>query len=127
DGIRAYGIPWLLNQPAPLPRNNYYGFRDANFLRTRDNIATLSAEHDFNGHITIRNQTRYARYRRDVLITEPQIAGVTPATPLSAITVTRNELASNSTEAFLANQTDVTMRFETGRIKHTAIAGVELD
>lgn len=127
DDIPDYGIPWLLNQPAPVPHNNYYGFQDANFLRTRDNIATLSAEHDFNAHITVRNQTRYARYRRDVLITEPLIAGVTPATPLSAITVTRNELASNSTEAFLANQTDVTIRFETGRIKHTAVAGVELD
>ena len=79
-------------------------------------------------HISIRNQTRYARYLRDVQITEPQILGtVTPATPLSAISINRNQLVSNSVEAFLANQTDVTMNFQTGAVKHTAVAGVELD
>ncbi len=128
DDIPDYGIPWLFNQPAPVNRHNYYGFQDGNYLRTKDNIATIRAEHDFNGHIYIRNQTRYARYKRDVLITEPQILGtVDLSTPLSTITINRNELASNSIEAFLANQTDVTMRFETGPIKHTAVAGVELD
>ncbi len=87
DDIPDYGIPWLFNQPAPVARNNYYGFRDGNYLRTKDNIATLRAEHDFSSHVSVRNQTRYARYLRDVQITEPQVLGtVTPATPLSAIT-----------------------------------------
>ena len=128
DDIPDYGIPWLFNQPAPVARNNYYGFRDGNYLRTKDNIATLRAEHDFNSHVSIRNQTRYARYLRDVQITEPQILGtVTLATPLSAITINRNQLVSNSVEAFLANQTDVTLKFQTGAVKHTAVVGVELD
>jgi len=128
DDIPDYGIPWLFNQPAPVPRNNYYGFRDGNYLRTRDNIVTLRAEHDFNSHVTVRNQTRYARYDRDVRITEAQILGtVTPATPLSQITINRNQLVSNSVEGFLANQTDLTIRFQTGRIRHTALIGSELD
>ncbi|MEO8663744.1 MAG: TonB-dependent receptor, partial [Bryobacteraceae bacterium] len=128
DDIPDYGIPWLFNQPAPVARNNYYGFREGNFLRTNDNIATLRGEHDFTSHISIRNQTRYARYLRDVQITEPQILGtVTQATPLSAITINRNQLVSNSVEGFLANQTDITMRFETGAVKHTAVVGAELD
>ena len=123
-----YGIPWLFNQPAPVARNNYYGFREGNYLRTKDNIATLRAEHDFNSHVSIRNQTRYARYLRDVQITEPQILGtVTLATPLSAIVINRNQLASNSVEALLANQTDVTIKFQTGAVKHTAVVGMELD
>src|SRR6185295_4447591 len=37
------------------------------------------------------------------------------------------QLAANSVEAFLANQTDVTMYFQTGSIRHTAVSGVELD
>jgi catecholate siderophore receptor len=128
DDIPDYGIPWLFNQPAPVSRNSYYGFREGNYLRTKDNIASLRAEHDFNSHVSIRNQTRYARYLRDVQITEPQILGtVTPATPLSAIAINRNQLASNSVEGFLANQTDVTMKFQTGAVKHTAVAGVEVD
>jgi catecholate siderophore receptor len=129
DDIPDYGIPWLFNQPAPVARNNFYGFRDGgNYLRTRDNIATGRVEHDFSSHISIRNQTRYARYDRDVRITEPQILGtVTPATPLSAIVLNRNQLVSNSIEGFLANQTDVTVKFQTGSIRHTAVIGAELD
>ncbi len=128
DDIPDYGIPWLLNQPAPVAHNNYYGFREGNYLRTKDNIATLRAEHDFSSHISVRNQTRYARYLRDVQITEPQVLGtVTTATPLSAIVINRNQLASNSIEGFLANQTDVTIKFQTGAVKHTAVIGTELD
>ena len=129
DDIPDYGLPWLFNQPAPVPRNSFYGFQDgSNYLRTRDNIATLRVEHDFTPHISIRNQTRYARYDRDVQITEPQILGtVTPATPLSAITINRNQIVSNSVEAILANQTDLTIKFETGSVRHTAVIGMELD
>ena len=38
--IPDYGIPWLFNGPAPVDRNNYYGFKDGNFLRTYDDIGT---------------------------------------------------------------------------------------
>jgi catecholate siderophore receptor len=128
DDTPDYGIPWLFNQPAPVDRHNYYGFSQGNYLRTKDNIASLRVEHDAGAHVSVRNQTRYARYLRDVLITEPQIpATVTPSTPLAAIQITRNQLAANSVEAFLANQTDVSMNFQTGSVRHTAVVGTELD
>jgi catecholate siderophore receptor len=41
--------------------------------------------------------------------------------------VNRNQLASNSVEAFFANQTDVTTNFQTGFIRHTLVSGLELD
>ena len=72
DDNPDYGIPWLFNGPAPVDRNNYYGFRDGNYLRTYDDIGTARVEHDFNKHLTLRNQSRYANYVRDVLITEAQ-------------------------------------------------------
>jgi catecholate siderophore receptor len=128
DDVPDYGIPWLFNQPAPVDRHNYYGFEDGNYLRTADNIGTVRVEHDFNSHITLRNQSRYARYLRDARITEAQIAGaVTASTPLDSVMVNRNEITVNSVEAFLANQSDAVMTFETGRVRHTATAGVELD
>jgi catecholate siderophore receptor len=133
--IPDYGIPWLFNGPAPVSRHNYYGFENGgNYLRTRDNIATVRAEHDFGSHFTLRNQSRHARYGRDVRITEPQAiltttAGVIPApsTPLANIVINRNELTSNSIEGFLANQTDLTAHFQTGFIQHDAVGGLELD
>jgi catecholate siderophore receptor len=125
DDIPDYGIPWLFNGPATVNRRNYYGLENGNFLRTYDDIGTAKVEHDFNSHITIRNQFRYANYARNVLITEPRINNATLTTPLSAMIVTRNQLASNSTETFLNDQLDLSAHFETGKIRHNFVTGFE--
>jgi catecholate siderophore receptor len=126
DDNPDYGVPWLFNGPAPVPRNKYYGFRNGNYLRTYDDIGTAKVEHDVNSHVTLRNQVRYANYVRDALITEAQIpAGVTLATPLSSIAVTRKQIGVNSTETFLDEQLDLTAHFQTGFIRHDVVAGIE--
>jgi catecholate siderophore receptor len=126
DDNPDYGVPWLFNGPAPVPHNNYYGFKNGNYLRTYDDIGTAKVEHDFEKHITLRNQVRYANYVRDALITEAQIpAGVTLATPLSAIAVNRHEIGVNSVESFLDEQLDMTAHFETGLIQHNLVTGIE--
>ncbi len=125
DDIPDYGVPWLFNGAAPVPRENYYGFKNGNFLRTYDDIGTIKLEHDFNSKVTVRDQVRYANYVRDVLITEPQILTPSLSTPLSDLIVNRNELAANSTETYLDEQLDVTARLGTGFVKQTVIAGVE--
>ncbi len=126
DDNPDYGIPWLFNGPAPVSRENYYGFKSGNYLRTYDDIATAKVEHDVNRHVTLHNQVRFANYVRDVLITEPQIpAGVTLTTPLSSIAVTRHEIGVNSVESFLDEQLDVTAHIETGFIHHNLVTGIE--
>ena len=98
-----------------MNRNNYYGFKNGNYLRTYDDIGTAKLEHDVNRHVTVRDQVRYANYVRDARITEPQlVAPVTLATPLSAIMVNRNEIRVDSVETYLDEQLDVTARFNTG-------------
>jgi len=126
DDTPDYGIPWLFNGPAPVDRNNYYGFHDGNYLRTEVDIATAKLEHDFSGAITLRNQARYGHYKRDALITEARIAG-TPdrTTPLEDISVTRNQIAAQSLETYLGDQLDLTLRFRTGFAEHTLVTGVE--
>jgi catecholate siderophore receptor len=123
-----YGIPWLFDAPAPVNRSNYYGFSDgSNFLRTRADIGTFKVEHDFNSALTLRNQLRYAHYSRDAVITEARVpAGVTPSTPLALINVTRNQIAADSVETFLQNQTDFSARFRTGSITHAVVGGIEI-
>ena len=126
DDNPDYGIPWLFNGPAPVPRQDYYGFKSGNYLRTYDDIGTIKVEHDVNQQVTLRDELRYANYVRDALITEPQIpAGVTLSTPLSTIAATRHEIGVNSTESYLDEQLDVSARMETGFIRHTMVAGVE--
>ena len=126
DDTPDYGIPWLFNGPAPVNRNNYYGFKNGNYLRTYDDIGTAKVEHDVTSHITFRDQVRYANYVRDALITEAQIpAGTTLATPLSSIAVTRHEIGVDSVETYLDEQLDMTAHVKTGFIQHDFIAGIE--
>jgi catecholate siderophore receptor len=126
DDVPDYGLPFLLSSPAPVAQHNFYGFQ-SDYIKTEADIATAKIEHDVNDAVTIRNQLRYANYHRSVRVTEPQIpAGVTAATPLNTITVTRNEITVNSTETYLDNQTDATLKFTTAGVKHTVITGVEL-
>jgi len=130
DDTPDYGIPWLFNGPAPVDRNNYYGFEHGNYLKTNVDMGTVKFEHDINEHISVRNQARYAHYHREVRITEAQIDTSTldpdPLhTPLSQIDVLRNQITVNSTETFLQDQADVTMRFHTGYLRHTLVAGAE--
>jgi catecholate siderophore receptor len=125
DDTPDYGVPWLFNGPAPVPRETYYGLASGNFLRAYDDIGTVKVEHDVNDKFGVRNQVRYANYVRDVLITEPQLNGYTLSTPLDAMQVTRHEIGVNSTEAFLEDQMDVVATVKTGALRHTFIAGVE--
>lgn len=129
DNLPDYGLPILLSRPAPVARNNFYGFKDGNnFLNTDVNIGTIKLEHDFNDNITVRDQVRYANYWRRAQITEPQVpASVTAATPLEDIMVTRNQITTQSLETQLQNQFDTTFKFDTFGAKHTLIGGTEYD
>jgi catecholate siderophore receptor len=124
DDIPDYGVPWLFNQPAPVNRNNFYGFA-SDYLRTYDDIVTARVEHELSQKITIRNQVRFANYVRDARITEPQVLTPALATPLSALQVNRHEIAVNSVESYLDDQLDLTAHFKTGGLEHTLVAGIE--
>jgi catecholate siderophore receptor len=126
DDTPDYGIPWLFNGPAPVDRSNYYGFREGNYLRTDVDVATAKVEIDFGTAFILRNQVRNGHYKRDVLITEPRIAGTPdPDTALEDISVTRNEIAVQSLETYLGDQLDLTFRLRTGFAEHTVVTGVE--
>jgi catecholate siderophore receptor len=128
-----YGIPWLNGTPSPVSHNNFYGYPDSDYFRTNVNIGTVKIEHDFNDHITVNDQLRYASYDRSLRVTEPQIIGFGPATgivnplmPLSALTVSRHVIALSSQETILDNQTNATIRFSTGPVTHTLVTGIEV-
>ncbi len=130
DDIPDYGIPWYFNRAAPVPRHNYYGFRDGSYLRTEVDMVTLKAEHDISDWLTLRNKARFANNQRDARITEPQVntatSGlITPSTPLPQISVNRNQIAVFSNEGFLWDQLDATARLKTFGIRHVVVIGAE--
>lgn len=116
-----YGIPWYRNDPADVPRHDYYGFKD-DYLNTQVNIGTIKWEHDFGDALTLRDQARYANYYRDYRITEPKL-GTGPLTDSTMIT--RNELGGDSTETTWWDQLDATAKFQTAFIEHTVVFGAE--
>ena len=127
DDIRPdYGLPWLAGRPAPVARENFYGF-DSDYLDTVVDIGTLRLEHDFGGAAMLRTQMRYSRAKRRFRISEAVIPAGTPAgASLESIVVARNEFEGYSTDSFTQAQSDLTVRFTTGALTHTLVSGIEV-
>ncbi len=119
ENIPDYGIPFYAGKPANVDRSNFYGYKSDDHLKTNVDITTAKFEHDFSKNLTFRNQTRYARYYRDVQVTEPQAT--------SATSVKRNMKIRKSLETYLGNQTDLTHKFSTFGIKHEAVVGLAVE
>jgi catecholate siderophore receptor len=118
DNIPDYGIPFYAGKPAEVDRSNYYG-NSNDFLKSNTDISTVKFEHDFSDDLSIRNQTRYARYQRDVQISNPSSS--------NGITATRSMIIRKSLETYLGNQTDLTSKFSTFGIEHTLVTGLALE
>lgn len=128
NNIPDYGLPWFFNRPADVARENFYGFKDgdADFLRTDVDIGTVKFEHDVNPNLTLHSQLRLANYQRNARITEARVpAGTLITAAPDSVTVTRQQIAADSTETFVGNQTGLTARFDTAGVKHTLVTGIE--
>jgi len=140
-----YGLPWLFNKVAKTPRRNYYGFPDANYLKTNDDIVTLRSDHDFKAGVNLHGIARWANYPRQVQITEPQICSsassatsiptnaanttqLCPYTPYSdpqTIIVNRNQIQIKSVEGDLWAQGEVTARGKIAGVRNEFVGGAE--
>jgi catecholate siderophore receptor len=125
DSIPDYGLPWFGGNPAPVPRNNFYGHK-SDYLDSKADIVTAKIEHEFRPSMNLHAKLRYARYGRDSRLTEPLIAAtVPPDTPLGDITVDRNVFIGNSEETMALAQVDLISRFSTGTLRHALVTGIE--
>lgn len=120
DNTPDYGIPFYAGEPVKVKRSNFYGFENADHLKTDVDIATAKFEHDFSEDVSLRNQTRYARYYRDVAVTEPQMT-------TNINTVTRSMKIRKSLETYLGNMTDLTSKFDSFGAKHTLVTGIAVE
>src|SRR6185437_16295701 len=127
NDIPDYGFPWYFGQPAPVDRDNFYGYR-SDYMKDNNDIGTLKAEHDFGDDLTVRESVRYGGYMINERLTQPRLpAGVTAATPLASITVTNQSYSRVSSEHEFESNTDVLARVDTGPIRHDLVAGFEYD
>ena len=130
DNVPDYGIPWVpatnvplaeyADQPPPVDFDNFYGLTDRDYEETVTGIGTAELEHDFNDAVSFRSLLRYGQSTRDSIITAPRFVG-------NDSTSLNRQLQSRDLEdTIIAQQNDLTVRFQTGGIAHALVTGVEV-
>ena len=78
----------------------YFGFPDANYLRTNDDVVTVKANHTFANNVDVHTIGRWANYPRNVQITEPQIcSNASVSVPVGGYVAALPTSAVNSSQA----------------------------
>jgi len=122
-----------------VDRSTFYGLSDRDFRDSKVAQGTLRAEHDL-GRLTLRNTLRFTHNVQNYIYTQPDdqqgnVFGTAATNPnpnptgsiLTGGYVWRRANTRYGYADALTNQTDLYGTFETGRIKHSISAGVELD
>ena len=109
------GFPYPGASPA-----SYFGNPLPSQTHSTQNIATAMVEHDFNGGLTVKSQTRFGDYKRSY-------QNIYAGSAVSPITGTYTMAAYNNSNdrQNIMNQTDWTYRFTTAAVKHTMVVGTE--
>ena len=130
DNQPDYGIPFVPNtntvltefhdQPAPVDYDNYYGLLERDYEDTATNITTFALEHDLTSSIRIANTTRYGYATRDSIYSSPRFLNTTTTL------ITPQTQSRDTVDKILLNQSNLFAGFQTGSIRHDAIAGFEI-
>jgi len=126
DNRPDYGLPWLEGRPAPVARDNYYGF-ESDYSKTDADVVTGRVRHEVGERVHLDAQLRAANYSRENRITEPLITPTPdPGTPLEAISVYRYVFSGNSDETLRTAQLAASLDLGAGDVLHALVTGVEL-
>jgi catecholate siderophore receptor len=127
NNVPDTGIPFVNGRPAPVDRDSFFGL-SSDRVTTHDDIATARYKHDFNSNLSIADTLRYAHYEFSYIDNLPNFGDFPPGpnTPLDTVLVGRDAPGSTGVQSNLTNQIDLTGRFDTGFVKHTIVAGVEI-
>jgi catecholate siderophore receptor len=130
DQLPDWGVPFDARSRMPftesgLRRENYYGLPNRDFQRNRQDIGTTTVEYKFSDAAVLTNKSRYGFSVLDYVAGAPGNPNLTNPNP-ALWTVPSNAKSRYQTNEVLANLTDLTIKFDTGPVKHTMVAGVEL-
>jgi len=154
--LPEYGIPLRNFAPVPgVNRSNYYGFSNVDVERIDSDAVTAIVSHDFGAIAVLRNLTRWEDYDRYSITDAPEgriclapgqfplgtnlqaplttlrcgAAGASPLEGIGGVTYTPGGPIGNlrdTNNRIIANQTDLTLRFNTGLVSHAVVVGLAL-
>ena len=126
NNIPDYGVPYYQGRPLPVPvKSSYYGLTNADYEKYQTAIATATYVHRFSPDSQLKNILRYGNYKRDLWPSAPRSQG-NPDPLLPTSVITRSRPGRQGEDKDWTNQTDYTLKFNTGAIKHFILVGVEL-
>lgn len=126
SNIPDYGVPFYRGLPLPVPVDaSFYGLTNADYEKYRTAIGTLTYVHRFSPDAQLKNVLRYGNYDRDLWPTAPRLQG-NPDPLLPASVITRGRPGREGQDRDWTNQTDYTVKFATGTVKHLVLVGMEL-
>ena len=127
DNISDYGIPWIpatnnalaqyRDQPAPVPRNTFYGFRDRDREVLNQDTGTAKFERDFGDVNAVTHSIALRQAGRNSMATPPRLAGN------DTTTINRELRSWVAKDRIWDNQTDLRTQFQTFGIRHTLVTG----
>ena len=149
DNTPAYGVPYFLTpvNRGPVPgvdRSAYYGIKNLDRQKITVDQATITFEHDFSDHVSIRNLSRWQRVHQPSRTSAPQgtfclDGGVQPVTTAAGVpracVVGQNTpgtwypsgprgLVRDQLNQLLYNQTDLHVETgEEGHVHNTLVIG----
>lgn len=129
-GIPANFAPGIINTTNIIPpandpnRDTFYG-RTSDYDDISNHSFLMRFEHDFASGLKFSNQTRWAQSNRFAIYTVP--FGVLPAAPAVPTQVDTRLQANDRITTTFSNLSNFGYEFETGQVKHTLAAGLELN
>ena len=132
ENVPDNGVPFVprtgnnTGLPSGIPNvdfDNWYGLLSRDYEDIQTSMLTGILEHDFNDDLKLRNTTRYGITDRDSITTAPRFDN----SGADAADVRRTDWKSrDQTDTIFANQTNLRFDFETGRVKHELVSGIEI-
>lgn len=143
DGMPDRGIPWDYNKntPAAVDRNNFYGFTNRDFQKTKADVLTLGADMQINQNTSLSHRTRVGETGNDYVgarlqgistavgnTCNPANAGNAAicAAPIGPGSVIRSDIRSaDFNNKVVTSNTQLNREFHVGNTEHQLAAGFE--
>ncbi|WP_407049785.1 TonB-dependent receptor [Methyloraptor flagellatus] len=129
DQMPDWGVPFNATTKLPFTesgvnRNNFYGQPNRDFQRARQDVATAKAEVQITDWLTASNKLRYGFSTLDYVASAPGNVNTSAANPANW-TVTSGAKSRYQQNQVLADQAELTAKFDTFGAKHTLVGGAE--